>query len=58
MLSYPAEAVWQETAYLAYHLHWSLDDVLGLEHLDRVRMVRAVVNLEERARQEARDAGQ
>jgi hypothetical protein len=58
MLSYPAEAVWQETAYLAYHLHWSLDEVLGLEHLDRVRMVRAVVNLEERARLEARDAGQ
>jgi hypothetical protein len=58
MLSYPPEAIWQETAYLAYHLHWSLDDVLGLEHLDRVRMVRAVVNLEERARQEARDAGQ
>ena len=57
MLSYPAEAVWQETAYLAYHLHWSLDDVLGLEHLDRMRMVRAVVNLEKRSRQEARDAG-
>lgn len=57
MLSYPAEAVWQETAYLAYHLHWSLDDLLGLEHLDRVRMVRAVVNLEQRTRQEARDAG-
>jgi hypothetical protein len=57
MLSYPAEAVWQETAYLAYHLHWSLDDLLGLEHLDRMRMVRAVVNLEQRSRQEARDAG-
>jgi uncharacterized protein DUF6760 len=57
MLSYPAEAVWQETAYLAYHLHWSLDDLLGLEHLDRVRMVRAVANLEQRSRQEARDAG-
>ena len=57
MLSYPAEAVWQETAYLAYHLHWSMDDLLGLEHLDRVRMVRAVVNLEARSRQETRDAG-
>jgi uncharacterized protein DUF6760 len=57
MLSYPAEAVWQETAYLAFHLHWSMDDLLGLEHLDRVRMVRAVVNLEQRTRQEVRDAG-
>ena len=57
MLSYPAEAVWQETAYLAYHLHWSLDDLLELEHLDRMRMVRAVINLEQRSRQETRDAG-
>lgn len=55
MLSYPAEAVWQETAFLAYHLHWPLDQVLDLEHLDRVRMVRAVNNLNERARTEARD---
>jgi hypothetical protein len=57
VLSYPAEAIWQETAYLAYHLHWSLDELLGLEHLDRVRMVRAVANLDQRTRQEARDAG-
>jgi hypothetical protein len=58
MLSYPTESVWQETAFLAYHLHWTLDQVLDLEHLDRVRMVRAVSNLNERARQEARDGAE
>jgi hypothetical protein len=42
MMRYPAEAIWQEIAYLAYHLHWPLDDLLDLEHADRVRMVRAV----------------
>jgi hypothetical protein len=49
MLRYPADALWQEISYLAYHLHWSLDELLDLEHMDRVRMVRAVVRLNERA---------
>ncbi|NED93724.1 hypothetical protein G1H11_00155 [Phytoactinopolyspora alkaliphila] len=55
MLRYPAEALWQEIAYLAYHLHWPLDSLLDLEHLDRVRMVRAVGGLNDRAWEEVRD---
>ncbi|GAA5156626.1 hypothetical protein GCM10023340_44990 [Nocardioides marinquilinus] len=57
MMRYPSDALWQEIAYLAYHLHWSLDDLLDLEHMDRVRMVRAVVSLNERAWQVVRDYG-
>jgi len=57
MLRYPTDALWQEIAFLAYHLHWSMDDLLDLEHMDRVRMVRAVVNLNERAWQSVRDFG-
>jgi hypothetical protein len=57
MLRYPADALWQEIAFLAYHLHWQLDDLLDLEHMDRVRMVRAVVNLNDRAWQTVREYG-
>ena len=57
MLRYPADALWQEITYLAYHLHWTLDDLLDLEHMDRVRMVRAVVNLNDRAWQTVREYG-
>jgi hypothetical protein len=49
MLHYPPDALWQEIAYLAYHLHWPLADLLDLEHLDRVRMVRAVSTMNEHA---------
>lgn len=49
MLRYPIDALWQEIAYLAYHLHWPINDLLDLEHLDRVRMVRAVSAMNERA---------
>jgi hypothetical protein len=57
-MRYPSDALWQEIAYLAYHLHWSMNDLLDLEHMDRVRMVRAVVALNERAWQAVRDYAQ
>jgi hypothetical protein len=35
--------------YLAYHLHWSLDRLLDLEHGDRIRLLEEVGNLNERS---------
>jgi hypothetical protein len=49
MTRYPAEALWQEIIYLAYHLHWDLDTLLDLEHEDRVRLVQGVAALNARA---------
>ncbi|HEY2044563.1 MAG TPA: DUF6760 family protein [Jatrophihabitans sp.] len=57
-MRYPTDALWQEIAYLAYHLHWSMEELLDLEHMDRVRMVRAVVALNERAWQAVREYAQ
>jgi hypothetical protein len=54
-MRYPTDALWQEIAYLAYHLHWPIDDLLDLEHMDRVRMIRAVVSMNEKAWQAVRD---
>lgn len=28
--------------YVAYYLHWSLDDILGLEHPSRVRIIEEI----------------
>ncbi|HSL59140.1 MAG TPA: DUF6760 family protein [Acidimicrobiales bacterium] len=49
MKQYPESALWDEIAYLAYHLHWSLESLLDLEHADRARLVRAVADLNKRA---------
>jgi len=49
MIRYPTEALWQEVAYLAYHLHWDLEELLDLEHADRARLIRAVSSLNARA---------
>jgi hypothetical protein len=48
-MRYPAADLWDEIAYLGYHLHWELDTLLDLEHRDRSRLVRSVSDLNERA---------
>ena len=57
MQRYPADELWDEIAYLAYHLHWELDSLLDLEHADRLRLVRSVADLNRRAWEEVRHYG-
>ena len=49
MRLYPEDALWDEIAYLAYHLHWDLDRLLDLVHADRARLIRSVAELNDRA---------
>jgi len=45
------DELWGEISYLAYHLHWELGTLMGLEHRDRLRLVDEVASLNERALQ-------
>ncbi|WP_276940792.1 DUF6760 family protein [Ferrimicrobium acidiphilum] len=54
MKHYPIEALWQELIYLAYHLHWNLDQLIDLEHADRARLVQGVAALNARTWDEVR----
>jgi hypothetical protein len=49
MRLYPEDSLWDEIAYLAYHLHWDLDRLLDLSHADRARLIRSVADLNDRA---------
>ncbi len=53
MITYDEFELWDEVAYLAYHLHWDLDRLLDLQHRDRVRMIELVADLNERAWEQA-----
>ncbi|MFP4099975.1 DUF6760 family protein [Coleofasciculus sp.] len=33
------DRLYQEVALIAFHFHWSLDDILNLEHEERLRWV-------------------
>ncbi len=35
VLSYPSEQLREEVACIAFHFHWSLEDILNLEHSSR-----------------------
>ena len=37
-----ADRLYEEVAYLGYYLHWSLDEILSLEHPMRQRFVEEV----------------
>ena len=38
-MTYAADRLYEEVAYVAYHFHWGLDDILDLEHPLRTRFV-------------------
>ncbi len=51
---YPEGALWDEVVYLAYHLHWELEQLLDLQHSDRVMLVERVAELNRRALDDAK----
>ncbi|MFF0433567.1 hypothetical protein ACFYU9_15220 [Streptomyces sp. NPDC004327] len=50
-MTYAADRIEEETAYLAFHFHWGVDDILDLEHADRRGFVARAAALVERAAQ-------
>lgn len=48
MRRYPEAVLWEEVTYLAYQLHWPLDDLLDLDHRARRRLVGLVSGFERR----------
>ena len=42
MTRYPSQALYEEVAFIAYHFHWPLDNILQLEHAERHRWVEEI----------------
>jgi hypothetical protein len=38
----------EEVAYVAYHFHWPLDDIMSLEHRQRRRWVQEIAEINRR----------
>jgi hypothetical protein len=52
---YAADRLWEETAYLAYYLHWPLNEILDLEHPVRARMIEEVGKIHDQLATESGD---
>jgi hypothetical protein len=48
VIGYPSKRLHEEVAYLAYYFHWSHDEIMRMEHRDRVRWVAEVGRINER----------
>lgn len=47
-MTYAADRLFEESAYVAYHFHWSLEEILDLEHATRVRFVEEIARINTR----------
>lgn len=37
IIVYPADKIYEEAAFIAYYMHWSHNEIMGLSHLERIR---------------------
>jgi hypothetical protein len=44
-VTYAPDRIYEEVAYVAYHFHWPLDDLLDLEHAQRRRYVEEIARI-------------
>ncbi|WP_331254773.1 DUF6760 family protein [Methylobacterium currus] len=54
ILGYPLDQLYEEVAFLAYHFHWPLDQLVALEHAERRKWVSEVSRMNERSIAEAK----
>jgi hypothetical protein len=47
-VTYAADRLHEEVAYIAFHFHWALDPLLDLEHGDRLRYVEEIERINSR----------
>ena len=50
-MTYASDRLFEEIAYVAYHLHWSFEELLDLEHPVRRKLVENVDQLNRRAQE-------
>lgn len=52
-MTYATDRLFEEVAYVSYHFHWSLEEILELEHADRRRFVEEIASINRRISEEA-----
>jgi hypothetical protein len=46
----------EEVAYIAFHFHWPLGEILSLEHGERASWVAEIARINRRLNEQARDS--
>jgi len=48
MTGYPLSTIYEEVAFIAYHFHWSQEEIMNLEHRDRQRWCEEISKINRR----------
>ena len=48
ILTYATDRLYEEVAYVAYHFHWSMNELLDLDHPTRRRFVDEIASINRR----------
>ena len=48
ILTYAADRLYEEVAYVAYHFHWSMNELMDLDHRTRRRFVEEIASINKR----------
>ena len=51
-MTYATDRLFEEVSYVAYHFHWSMEEILNLEHADRQRYVSEISAINRRLSEE------
>ncbi len=51
-MTYATDRLFEEVAYVSYHFHWSIDEILDLEHPLRLRFVEEIGRINNRLSEE------
>jgi hypothetical protein len=47
-VTYAPQRIYEEVAYIAYHFHWGFEDIIDLEHPQRLRFVTEIASINNR----------
>lgn len=47
-MRYPPDRLHEEVAYIAYHFNWPYDQIMSMEHQERLRWVSEVARINQR----------
>jgi len=52
VVGYPIDQLTEEVAFIAYHFHWPMDQIMAMEHGDRRRWAEEISRINERMNDE------
>ncbi len=47
-MRYPSQAIFEEVAFIAYHFHWSREEIMTMPHAERRRWVEQISDINRR----------